>query len=24
MTLVKYCGLKLRNLPREPQRGGPQ
>jgi hypothetical protein len=24
MTLVEYCGLKLRNHPREPQRGGPQ
>jgi hypothetical protein len=24
MTLVEYCGLRLRNLPREPQRGGPQ
>jgi hypothetical protein len=24
MTLVEYCGLKLRNRPREPQRGGPQ
>ena len=22
MTLVKYCGLRLRNRPREPQRGG--
>jgi hypothetical protein len=24
MTLVEYCGLRLRNRPREPQRGGPQ
>jgi len=24
MTLVEYCGLRLRNCPREPQRGGPQ
>jgi hypothetical protein len=24
MTLVDYCGLRLRNFPREPQRGGPQ
>jgi hypothetical protein len=24
MTLVEYCGLRLRNHPREPQRGGPQ
>jgi hypothetical protein len=24
MTLVKYCGLRLRNRPREPQRGGQQ
>jgi hypothetical protein len=24
MTLVEYSGLKLRNRPREPQRGGPQ
>ena len=24
MTLVEYYGLRLRNLPREPQRGGPQ
>jgi hypothetical protein len=24
MTLVEYCGLRLRNFPREPQRGGPQ
>jgi hypothetical protein len=24
MTLVDYCGLRLRNRPREPQRGGPQ
>jgi hypothetical protein len=24
MTLVEYCGLKLRNHPREPQRGGLQ
>jgi hypothetical protein len=24
MTLVKYCGLKLRNRPREPKRGGQQ
>jgi hypothetical protein len=24
MTLVKYCGLRLRNCPREPQRGGQQ
>jgi hypothetical protein len=23
MTLVKYYGLRLRNRPREPQRGGP-
>jgi hypothetical protein len=23
MTLVEYCGHKLRNRPREPQRGGP-
>jgi hypothetical protein len=23
MTLVDYCGLRLRNCPREPQRGGP-
>ena len=22
MTLVEYCGLRLRNRPREPQRGG--
>jgi hypothetical protein len=24
MTLVEYCGLRLRNCPREPQRGGQQ
>ena len=24
MILVEYYGLRLRNLPREPQRGGPQ
>jgi hypothetical protein len=24
MTLVEYCGLRLRNRPREPQRGGQQ
>jgi hypothetical protein len=24
MTLVEYCGLRLRNRPREPQRGGSQ
>ena len=24
MTLVDYCGLRLRNHPREPKRGGPQ
>jgi hypothetical protein len=24
MTLVEYCGLRLRNCPRDPQRGGPQ
>jgi hypothetical protein len=24
MTLVKYCGLRLRNHPRDPQRGGQQ
>jgi hypothetical protein len=24
MTLVEYFGLRLRNRPREPQRGGPQ
>jgi hypothetical protein len=24
MTLVEYCGLKFKNCPREPQRGGPQ
>jgi hypothetical protein len=24
MTLVEYCGLRLRNRPREPQRGGKQ
>jgi hypothetical protein len=24
MTLVEYCGLRLRNCLREPQRGGPQ
>ena len=24
MTLVEYCALRLRNRPREPQRGGPQ
>jgi hypothetical protein len=24
MTLVEYCGLRLRNNPREMQRGGPQ
>jgi hypothetical protein len=24
MTLVEYCGLRLRNRPREPRRGGPQ
>jgi hypothetical protein len=24
MTSVEYCGLRLRNCPREPQRGGPQ
>jgi hypothetical protein len=24
MTLVEYCGLRLRNHPRELQRGGPQ
>jgi hypothetical protein len=24
MTLVYYCGLRLSNFPREPQRGGPQ
>jgi hypothetical protein len=24
MTLFEYCGLRLRNRPREPQRGGPQ
>jgi hypothetical protein len=24
MTLVEYCGLRLRNRPKEPQRGGPQ
>ena len=24
MTLVEYCGLRLRNRPRESQRGGPQ
>jgi hypothetical protein len=24
MTLVEYSGLRLRNRPREPQRGGPQ
>jgi hypothetical protein len=24
MTLVEYCGLRLRNNSREPQRGGPQ
>jgi hypothetical protein len=24
MTLVEYCGLRLRNCPRESQRGGPQ
>jgi hypothetical protein len=24
MTLVEYYGLRLRNRPREPQRGGPQ
>jgi hypothetical protein len=24
MTLVEYCGLRLRNRPREPQKGGPQ
>ena len=24
MTLVEYCGLKLRNHPRKTQRGGPQ
>jgi hypothetical protein len=24
MTLVEYCGLRLRNRPRELQRGGPQ
>jgi hypothetical protein len=24
MTLVEYCGLRLMNRPREPQRGGPQ
>jgi hypothetical protein len=24
MTLVKYCGLRLKNRPRDPQRGGPQ
>jgi hypothetical protein len=24
MTLVEYCGLRLRNRPREPQRGGTQ
>jgi hypothetical protein len=24
MTLVEYCGIRLRNHPREPQRGGPQ
>jgi hypothetical protein len=22
MNLVKYCGLRLKNRPREPQRGG--
>jgi hypothetical protein len=24
MTPVEYCGLRLRNRPREPQRGGQQ
>jgi hypothetical protein len=24
MTLVEYCGLRLKNHPKEPQRGGPQ
>jgi hypothetical protein len=24
MTLVEYCGLRLRNRPRDPQRGGQQ
>ena len=24
MTLVEYCGLKIKNHPREPQRGGQQ
>ena len=24
MTLVEYCGLRLRNFPREPRRGGSQ
>jgi hypothetical protein len=24
MTLVEYCGIRLRNRPREPQRGVPQ
>jgi hypothetical protein len=24
MTSVEYCGLRLKNRPREPQRGGPQ
>jgi hypothetical protein len=24
MTLVEYCGLRLKNRLREPQRGGPQ
>jgi hypothetical protein len=24
MTLVEYCGLRLKNHPREPQRGGQQ
>jgi hypothetical protein len=24
MTLGEYCGLRLKNRPREPQRGGPQ
>jgi hypothetical protein len=24
MTLVEYCGLRLRNFPREPERGGQQ
>jgi hypothetical protein len=24
MTLVEYCGLRLRNHPRDPQRGGQQ